>query len=283
MGPVREALAAFLRTSRFGGLLILPYRLWFALSYYRAVPGQILRFLLHSHEYTNVTYDLEAKNRSYLAAFVAAVGRVDREAALAAFEELEGDPELRNHIRAAVATSPLGRLADGEARYAGRIAWYALVRLTKPRFVVEIGVDKGLGSCVIAAALRRNRAEGQPGTLLGLDINPRAGFLLNGAYATDASVRLCSANRLELPEEARIDILINDSAAGAENEWSEYRHLERWLAPEALILGRNCHSSDALYRYAGATGRLFLAFMERPRDSWYPPGSTIGACFPPCP
>jgi hypothetical protein len=59
--------------------------------------------------------------------------------------------------------------------------WYAFVRILS-RVVVETGVDKGLGSVLLCAALMRNRAEGFPGQYLGTDINPDAGFLLAEPY-----------------------------------------------------------------------------------------------------
>ncbi len=44
---------------------------------------------------------------------------------------------------------------------------------SNPRLVVESGVDKGLGTAVLAAALLRNADEGHPGRVTGIDINPR--------------------------------------------------------------------------------------------------------------
>lgn len=62
-------------------------------------------------------------------------------------------------------------------RYARRVGWYAFIRALKPEHVVETGVDKGLGTCVIAAALLRNAAEDRPGRVTSIDINPEAGYL----------------------------------------------------------------------------------------------------------
>ncbi len=48
-------------------------------------------------------------------------------------------------------------------------------------------MDKGLGSVVLAAALLRNAAEGHPGRLTSLDINPEAGYLARATPWADWS------------------------------------------------------------------------------------------------
>ena len=50
------------------------------------------------------------------------------------------------------------------------------------------GVDRGVGTCVLAAAILRNQSEGAPGSIVGLDINPYAGRFVAAPY--DAVVRL---------------------------------------------------------------------------------------------
>ena len=56
--------------------------------------------------------------------------------------------------------------------------------MTKPALVVEMGVDHGVGSCIISAALLRNIEEGFEGRYSGTEINPFAGMLLSDKYAT---------------------------------------------------------------------------------------------------
>ena len=58
------------------------------------------------------------------------------------------------------------------------MGWYALVRALKPAHVVETGTDKGLGTVVLAAALRRNNR----GQVTTIDTNPDSGYLIQGVY-----------------------------------------------------------------------------------------------------
>ena len=52
------------------------------------------------------------------------------------------------------------------------IGWYSLIRATRPKIVIETGVDRGLGTAVIAAALKRNAEEGFPGMCMRRILSP---------------------------------------------------------------------------------------------------------------
>lgn len=141
----------------------MPARFRTAASYYQSPVQSIFTWLASSNENTNFTYDLTLLNLRYLASFLSVATRAPLAQIESYLEELLCDDELRAHIRERVLAVDGGRLADPEARYGRRIGWYALVRACRPRVVVETGVDKGLGTCVIAAALRRNAEEGSAG------------------------------------------------------------------------------------------------------------------------
>ncbi|HEX2770947.1 MAG TPA: class I SAM-dependent methyltransferase, partial [Micromonosporaceae bacterium] len=154
------------------------------------------RWLFTSREHHNYTYDLTALSREHLAWFVSVVCDVPVKQVRTYFAELDTDDALRRHIEQATAASARRGLADRRVRYARRIGWYALVRAARPRHVVETGVDKGLGTCVLAAALLRNAAEGNPGRVTSLDINPEAGYLAKARPWSDV-----------------VDLVIGDSIA----------------------------------------------------------------------
>jgi predicted O-methyltransferase YrrM len=261
------------------GRLLLPiYRLKVGLPYAARPLAMLGRWLVTSHETTNFTYDLTPINRGQLAALVAHVTGASHAAVLGYFAELEGDRRLREHIAAALERSPARRVADAEVRYGRRIGWYAFVRATRPRLVIETGVDKGLGACVITAALARNAAEGHPGRYYGTDINPRAGYLLGGEYARFGEVlygdSIESLRALSEP----IDLFINDSDHSADYEAREYAIVGPRLTAGAIVLGDNAHASESLLQFALASGRQFLYFQEQPARHWYP-GAGIGVAF----
>ncbi len=163
-----------------------------ALAGYRAtIPGRyFLRklllvppWLVASREITNFTYDLTEQNRSYLANTISAVTGVAVAQIESFLSEPENDKELLAHITSLTHASRRRTISDPVSRFGRRLGWYAFVRATKPKLVIETGVDKGLGSVLLCAALLRNKAEGHEGYYYGTDINPEGGFLLAGKWA----------------------------------------------------------------------------------------------------
>jgi predicted O-methyltransferase YrrM len=261
-----------------GRALLLAFRCKVALGYFVDPLKQLAVWLLKSREFTNFTYDLDPVNRRYLAAFIAQVSRKDYRELLDYIAEVENDASLREHIQKATAASSEAFAADPEVRYGRRVGWYAVVRAVKPRVVVETGVDKGLGACVLTAALIKNHEEGHEGRYYGTDINPRAGYLLAGRYAEFGEVlygdSIESLKKLAGP----IDVFINDSDHSAEYEAAEYATVADRLSPNAVILGDNSHVTDKLLEFAVQTGRQFLFFKEKPHKHWHP-GCGIGMAF----
>lgn len=237
------------------------------------------RWLFTSREHHNYTYDLTRLSREHLAWYVSAVCDTDVKQIRAYLDEIESDTALRRHIETSTAASARRGLADRQVRYGRRIGWYAIVRARKPRHVVETGVDKGLGSCVLAAALLRNADEGQPGRVTALDINPEAGYLTRSApYAQVVDLvigdSIASIGALDRP----VDMFLHDSDHSAGHERREFEAVEPRLAPGALLLSDNATVTDVLCRHAEATGRRFLAFRETPARHWFP-GDGIGAAW----
>lgn len=249
-----------------------------AWGYLRGPAGALWQWLRSSREATNFTYDLEERNLRHLAALLAEVLAVPYEQAWAWLQELERDAVLRRHVRDATLRS--GRAdADPEARYGRRAGWYAAARALKPRVIVETGVDKGLGACVLAAALLRNAREGHPGRYYGTDVAADAGWLLTGEYAGVG--RVLRGDSLESLRglDATVDLFINDSDHSAAYEAAEYEAIAPKLSARAIVLGDNAHVTDALLEFSRRHGRRFVYFHERPLRHWYP-GAGIGISYP---
>lgn len=243
------------------------------------VIGVSTRWLFTSREHHNYTYDLTRLSREHLAWFVSVICNVPVGQVRDYFGELESDQVLRTHIETATARAARRGLADRTVRYARRIGWYAIVRAAKPAHVVETGVDKGLGTCVLAAALLRNAAEGRPGRVTSLDINPEAGYLaqqMPWAGVVDLVIgdSITSINGLEQP----VDLFLHDSDHSVEHERREFEAVGPKLAEGALLLTDNVTKTNVLAQYAERTGRRFLAYREQPARHWFP-GDGIGAAW----
>ena len=265
-------------TSVLNRLIIIYPRIKIAFTYLGKQLLLVLRWLYTSKETTNLTYDLTEQNKSDLVSFLAMVTQKSFDELMGYVVEIEQDIQLQLHIEQHTAKSAWSFMADKKARYGRRVGWYALIRISKPKVVLETGIDKGLGSCVITAALKRNCHEGYPGHYYGLDINPKAGYLLSGEYKQYGEIiygdSIESLNRFN----KEIDVFINDSDHSADYELKEYLTIQNKLSPNAFVLGDNSHCSDKLFQFARMTSRQFLFFQEVPKNHWYP-GAGIGIAF----
>ncbi len=259
-------------------IAFLPQRLQLALGYVTRPIQDLLGWLVTSNETTNLTYDLTPANRMHLAWTLSLVTSAPLAAIQQFLTELDQDVTLKSHVRKKTAESAHRLTSDEEAQYGRRAAWYALVRALKPKVVVETGVDKGLGTCVLATALLKNRAEGHEGRLYATDIDPSAGFLFADLYAQVGKIVYGdSITTLQAMTEP-IDLFIADSAHTAEYERGEYDTVRNWLSPHAVVISDNAHVTQELAHFAERTGRQFLYFQECPQAHFYP-GAGMGIAY----
>ena len=272
---LRRAIAR----TRLAPVAAFPKRLRTVARFDAKVLSTSARWLVRSREHHNYTYDLTPLSRNHLTWFVSIVCDIPVKQVRAYLDEIESDDNLRQHLQHAIAGSARRGLADKQVRYARRIGWYAIVRASRPEHIVETGVDKGLGSVVLAAALLRNAAEGHPGRVTSLDINPEAGYLARVAPWSEVvdlviGDSIASIAALDRP----VDLFLHDSDHSRAHEKREFEAVEAKLAPGAVLLTDNVTTTNVLAAHAEHTGRKFLAYRETPADHWYP-GDGIGVAW----
>lgn len=258
--------------------LVMPIRLLTALYYCGGRLAQVTRWLFRSREHTNLTYNLTELNQRYLAHFLSIVCNRPANIMEGYLREVLDDEQLHSHIVRCTRESERNYLADDAPRYARRIGWYAIVRATRPAVVVETGVDKGLGACLLTAALMRNRNEGYPGTYHGTGFNPKAGYLLQAPYDQFGKILYGGSIESLKKLDATIDMFINDSDHSMDYEMRDFETVAPKLSSKAIVIGDNSHFSDKLVNFAAKTNRDFLYFHEQPEDHWYP-GAGIGVAY----
>ena len=253
-----------------------------AMSYLRPRLKAVDRWLNESRETTNFTYDLHPTSIDYLAAAIATATGVNVQTVRQYIDEIQCDDNLRRHIRVATEaeSSEEGRVADADAKLGRRLGWYAIARIVHPRVIVETGIDKGLGSCVLCAALMANKRDGYPGRYFGTDINPAAGWLLTEPYREFGEVLYGDSIESLRSFDQPIDLFINDSDHSGDYEKREYQIVEKQLSPGAVVIGDNAHVTRELFDFAQATNRQFLYWPEWPQGHWYP-GGGIGLAWDP--
>lgn len=275
---MRKLKTAIFRIPILGRAILTIARARTAIEYFGEPFSHLVRWLFTSNETTNFTYNLEEKNTRYLAALIADIAGIEFDTAMAYIKEIEEDKRLKDHIADATAKSFWSFVADKKVRFGRRIGWYALTRALKPKTVIETGVDKGLGACVLTAALTRNKEEGYEGQYFGTDINSEAGYLLSGDYANYGRILYGDSIESLNKFDGKIDLFINDSDHSADYEAKEYRVVADKLSEHAVVLGDNSHCTDKLLEFSLKTGRHFIFFREAPREHWYP-GGGIGISF----
>lgn len=267
-----------LKTHGWARWLLIPYRFVAAARYPARSFVRIFPWLLSSREVTDVSYDLSELSRGYLAEYLSVVtgfssGDIDRY-----LRELETDEELREHARRWTLESGSPAISDPDERFGKRMVWYALIRAVKPKVVVEAGVNRGLGTCVIASALRRNLSEGHAGRVYGIDIDPAKGYLFRAPYTSVGELHICDIRDFLSAWNDEIDVFVHDTQNLPWLEREEYQLLESRLSSSAWVC--SVWSSGELLEFGQRTGRRCLSFALEAKDHWYP-GSRIAIAFSP--
>lgn len=275
---MKQKIYKLIVKSGWANFFLFPYRVRLVLGYQKKLIPQIISWLKNSKEITNFTYELTPVNEGHLVGMVAVITKMEITKIEKYLKEIKKDKKLKNHIIKMTKESDFKHVSDEVSAFGRRIGWYMLVRATKPRVVVETGVDKGLGSCLIAAALMKNKAEGSPGYYYGTDINPAAGFLFSEPYSNHGEVLYGDSIKSLKKLDKKIDLFISDSVHTYDYERKEYQAVQDKLKTNSIVIADNAHNNEALLRFAKKTGRKFLFFKEQPKDHWYP-GGGMGVAF----
>ena len=275
------SLRNFLKYTAAGRLVLIPFRFCFvALPYCLRQFGAMLRWSFSSKEHYNHTYHLTPLNIQYLASYIAVISGHKVSEILGHIRELEQDEALRELLRERPLHSTDRHTYDVETRYGRSLGWYALVRATKPRVIVETGVDRGLGTAVLAAALLRNDREGFPGLVYATDIIPACGHLFAEPYKSYGRILLGDSVELLKKFPEPVDIFLHDSDHRPEYEWAEFLAIEPRLHANSIVMSDNSQQTSKMFEFAERIGKSFLYFQDQPRDHWWP-GDGIGAAFVP--
>jgi predicted O-methyltransferase YrrM len=241
--------------------------------YSRQQIESILPTVRSTGETHNFIYDLKDRSLRYLAETISRATQQSASRIETYIQEAIADRALNDHV--------LGntRRSDPKSPFSRRLGWYAVARAAKPEVIVETGVERGHCAVMLCAALLRNAEEGSPGRYYGTDINPAAGRLLSGRYASVGKILYGDSIASLSALQETIGPFINDSDHSAEYEYREYQTVADKLSSKAIILADNAHVTDELALFSRKKGRHFIFFREEPDTHWYP-GAGIGISFP---
>lgn len=228
------------------------------------------RWLFTQSEFTNYNYDLTELNKKYLISFISFVTGAKYSTVSEIFSEVDKDSNFFNYVVKEVSKIERGYELPKQPYFGRRLGWYALVRILKPQVVVETGTDKGLGTILIAHALKMNGS----GVVYSLDKDPFSGSLIDKKYWSN--INLFKGDSLQnLSNISNVDMFIHDSDHSETHELAEYQAVENNLSPKNIILSDNSEYTSALLDWSIKKNRNFVSFKEIPKDHWYP-GDGIG-------
>jgi len=122
---------------------------------------------------------------------------------------------------------------------------YALVRLVKPKNVLETGTWLGGGAVAVARAL----ADNGRGKLVTLEIDPECCAFARGrvkTYGLTERVNVIETKTLEYKPDQEVDFLFLDSAIDIRG--AEFRHFQPHLRPGSLVVFHDTSSIHTIVR-----------------------------------
>jgi len=259
-------------------ILIFGYRAKLVLLKIGQITKLSFKWLFTSKETTNFTYDLTELNKKYLIQIISHITKKPYPQIEKYIQEIESNKKLKAHIFNETKMSNQSYKSDKTIYFARRIGWYAIARAIKPKIIVETGVDKGLGSCILISALLENKKEGHMGYYYGTDINPKAGYLVTNEYKKFGEILYGDSINSLKKFNKKIDLFINDSDHSDDYEYKEYLTIESKISDSAVILGDNSHCTTKLFEFSIKANRRFLFFAEIPKNYWQE-GAGIGFSF----
>ena len=209
-----------------------------------------------SREYSNFSYEITSTSRAGLCGMVAVIANTDIQSVVAFADELQSNTEMAEHVRSDHGESDRKWSSDPQFRPGRRLLYYLLVRALKPGFVVEAGVDKGLGAAIICEALHCNAAEGRDSDYLGIENNPlqRSSIYVRFPHKRGEIRRGNSPDVIRnLP--CKIDLFVHETTSDPGHVRAQLEALQGHMAVQGVIASPCAPSQFA--EYAANNGKKY--------------------------
>jgi hypothetical protein len=229
----------------------------------------VLPWAVASREYTNFSYETTDASRAGLCGMVAVIANAEIRTVAPFADELRSNAELAEHVRAEHADSDRKWASDSQFRPGRLMLYYLLIRALKSGFVVEAGVDKGLGAVIICEALRRNAAEGYTGDYLGIESNPLQRSSLYSRFPHKRG-EIRHGNSADVIDTIarKIDLFVHETTPDPDHVGAQLAALEGHIAQRGVFASP--WALPQFVEYAARNGKRVLMHKDEPADHWYP-------------
>lgn len=261
-------------------MLYTSYRLYKAALTSFRYAKRAFYYAVTSKETATFTYKLTPENETYLMNLTAQIVKKDIRVIEEYFNELETNSELKQQIVENTNKSPFNYKKDKRCDFGNKLALYSIVRVLKPKVVVENGVELGFTAIVLCEAIRKNIDEGYPGNFIGLDINKDAGYLINVVpeYKSFSEMKCGDAIESLKTIDSKIDFYFSDGLRSYQYEQSEFAVIENKITDNAIIITNKASFSKALLEFSQKLKKNFSFFKEDPLGHWYQ-GAGLGIMY----
>jgi hypothetical protein len=260
-----------------GRWILVPYRAKIALSSCLAPIYRIFPWLAQSNELTNYTYEYTPLSLIAAVHLVSIMTQKPLEQIWKYVKELQYDEQLHQHISSMTSKSDFRHFADSEFKPGRRLFYYLLVRAVKLRVVVEAGLDKGLGACIIGLALLKNASEGDLGKYYGLTLlTKKDAYLFDTPYDSHGELVIGDSVDFLRDTDVRIDLFFHDTTSDPVHERNQFEALKSRLGTESIVVSP--WFTEMFVEFSQQVGLQLLTFHEKPLGHWFP-GGTIAFAF----
>jgi hypothetical protein len=251
-----------------GRVALIPYRFRHTVSLAKRSWGDYWRWLFLDREVTNYSYYITNASRRSLAEFVDRVSGRARGSAWHDWESFarEGRHELCQRVAAATRRNTYRWSQNPTVRIDQRLLYYLLVRAVQPRTVFQSGTARGVGACLVAAALRENARDGHPGRLVSTDLDPTQGYGIVPPYSEFVDFVSGDSVATLRSETAPIDLYIHDTIPG-DQALREFSALRPRFSPHGLVI--STWSTPGTRETAREWGRPHHEWADEPQGHWY--------------
>lgn len=255
-------------TTPTGRIALVPYRFWHTVRKGGPRGSLYWRWLFGDREVGNYSYRLTDRSKSELCALIDAVTEQPAGMAWQHLQEFEQGglaTKLGRSIDEATAQSPYRWSQNPHTVFDQRIIYYLTARALRPKFVFQSGTSRGVGACLLAAALIENEKQGYPGRVVSTDIDPEQGYGIQPPWSRVVSfVPRDSVAVLEGFEE-KVELYVHDTAPG-QLARRELAALEGRLASGGILL--STWATDITRAFADRCGGRYWEWQDEPSGHW---------------
>ena len=162
-----------------------------------------------------------------------------------------------------------------------RLLWYLLVRVLKPEIVIESGIDKGLGSCLLIYAQYKNSLEVSKNfEFIGTDLKKKDNFFFNTENKNFNNFKFIFKDTLDFLSkfnEKKKIIYISDAEHNYNFEIKEFNLIKKNLDIGSIIISDN--NSGSLSDFSISNKKNLIYFYEKPKNFWHSGGVTSVSYF----